>query len=31
MKSILKLFKLEKLFGSLFDGTSNDGIKIYAR
>ena len=31
MTNILKLYKLQKLFGSLFDGAKASGFKIYAR
>ena len=31
MKSILKFYRLEQLFGSLFDGAKTSGLKIYAR
>ena len=31
MRNILKYYKLEKLFGSLFDGADPNGIKLYSR
>ena len=31
MRSTLKYYKLEKLFGSLFDGAEPNGLKLYSR